>query len=220
MANQRLRLPWTTSTIQLARSESSEKRHVSQSNYRQIFDTVIIASNLGILRSVEFGAAKLLLVWQLPILTLKLPATTTRGRLPRCYEVLRMMNVGGSMHPTKYAVRCIVHSTVLMSDISCVWGFGAGYLIGYCAAQFLTRPPTLGDSHFLITQIWLRTENETNLRVSRVLELIMCEMRNSLWDTVTALHVFESSSIRRGLYELSNVRWSTHPLKQIRCVIV
>ena len=24
------------------------------------------------------------------------------------------------MHPTKYAVRCIVHSTVLMSDISCV----------------------------------------------------------------------------------------------------
>ena len=32
-----------------------------------------------------------------------------------------MMNVGGSMHPTKYAVRCIVHSTVLLSDISCVW---------------------------------------------------------------------------------------------------
>ena len=31
-----------------------------------------------------------------------------------------MMNVGGSMHPTKYAVRCIVHITVLMSDISCV----------------------------------------------------------------------------------------------------
>ena len=31
-----------------------------------------------------------------------------------------MMNDGGSMHPTKYAVRCIVHSTVLMSDISCV----------------------------------------------------------------------------------------------------
>ena len=29
-------------------------------------------------------------------------------------------------------------------------GFGPGYLIGYCAAQFLTRPPTLGDSHFLI----------------------------------------------------------------------
>ena len=38
------------------------KRHISQGNYRQIFDTVIIASNLGILRSVEFGAAKLLLV--------------------------------------------------------------------------------------------------------------------------------------------------------------
>ena len=37
-------------------------RILRQGNYRQIFDTVIIASNLGIFRSVEFGAAKLLLV--------------------------------------------------------------------------------------------------------------------------------------------------------------
>ena len=40
--------------------ENSKRRHLSLGSFRQIFDKYIMESNLGVLRSVEFGAAKLL----------------------------------------------------------------------------------------------------------------------------------------------------------------
>ena len=43
-------------------AQNPPKNGIQARSYSQIVDTIIIASNLGILRSVEFGAAKLLLV--------------------------------------------------------------------------------------------------------------------------------------------------------------